>query len=258
MGGMRRRFEIGRVLGRTFPIWLRNFVPFMILSLVIYSPMLAFAVLAVPDTIGGLRAYRAVLFILGWLLGIVVTGALVFGVFRQLRGQPAGLVDCLRVGLARLFPVLAVGILVGLIVAIPLVLAAVLGGIFGRNGMALAVLIAVVPAISLFLRYWVSVPVAVVERPGVVASLRRSADLTRGNKGSIFVVLLVLGVLQWVVDRIVGMVTPGDNLAVAILVPQLVTIALGALMAVANAVGYHDLRVAKEGVGIEELLKVFD
>jgi hypothetical protein len=36
-----------------------------------------------------------------------------------------------------------------------------------------------------------------------------------------------------------------------------VALVLGALNATVAAVGYHDLRVAKEGVGVEDLVKVF-
>ncbi|MHC4816443.1 MAG: hypothetical protein ACYTF8_00085 [Planctomycetota bacterium] len=34
-------------------------------------------------------------------------------------------------------------------------------------------------------------------------------------------------------------------------------VALGALRAVTTAVGYHDLRVSEEGIGIEGMVKVF-
>jgi hypothetical protein len=44
---------------------------------------------------------------------------------------------------------------------------------------------------------------------------------------------------------------------VVLWVDLLVTVVLGSILAIANAVGYHDLRVAKEGVGIEELVSVF-
>ena len=38
----------------------------------------------------------------------------------------------------------------------------------------------------------------------------------------------------------------------------LATLALGPLGAVASAVGYHDLRVGKEGADVEDLARVFD
>jgi len=46
-------------------------------------------------------------------------------------------------------------------------------------------LLLVVPGIIVSLMLMVAVPVAIIERPGVMASLKRSAALTKGIKGQL-------------------------------------------------------------------------
>jgi hypothetical protein len=248
-------FGVGRVLGRSFSIWLRNLAPFTILSVIVYSPLLVYAFVTLPTLRRSrdLELYRVSSFVGGWLLGMVVTSALIYGVLEQLRAQRVGMGACLRVGFTRLLPVVGVAICVGAImfcVAFPFLLLVVL-----FRAPLLLMLVAAFVALIILSRYWLAVPVAVVERPGVIASLRRSSQLTRGAVGSIFLVLLVLQVLQFLAGVVVGLtVTTPSGIQWATVA---VTVVLGTLTAVANAVGYHDLRVAKEGVGIEDLVRVF-
>lgn len=237
----RHAFAFGRVLGRTFPIWARNIVPFTILSLIVYSPVLVYAYVAFPDDPGDEKAlawYLWTIIVGSYVLGLLTTGAFVYGVFQQLRGEPAGVGDCLRVGLTRLLPVVGVAALAALLTALGLV-ALIIG--------------AIVVACML----WVAVPVAVVERPGVVASLKRSAQLTSGHKGTIFGIVFVIGIMDRAVDMILDKAMGPDAGMAAVWVTVATTLMFSSLQAVASAVGYHDLRVAKEGIGIEDLARVF-
>jgi len=230
----RRAFTVGGVLRRTFPIWFRNIIPFTILSAVVYSPLLLYHALAGEKQ--GL-GQRALVSIASNAFPLILTGAIVYGVFEQVRGQQAGFFKCLRVGLTRLIPVLGVAIVVAVLVGI-------------------GTLLFFIPGIILQLMFWVAVPVAVVERLGVGASMKRSMQLTAGERGTIFVINLVLGVLFIVVTLLVAMALASGDARAGILI-LLATVPFGALTSVANAVGYHDLRVAKEGVGIEDLVAVF-
>ena len=51
-----------------------------------------------------------------------------------------------------------------------------------------------IPGLIIYTVLWLVVPVAVVERPGIVASLRRSSMLTKGYRWQIFGMVLILGV----------------------------------------------------------------
>lgn len=254
----RQPFTIGRVLGRAFPIWGKNIVQFAILSAIIHSPLILHAALAAPET----GDQEASLFLIvqnigRLLLGLMATAAVIHGVFQQLRGKQVGIGACLRVCIARFLPVLGVGILVGLLFVVCFV---PIGFVVGVGAPPVAALIVGIGALVLasvfYCTFWMAIPVAVVEKPGVVASLGRSARLTRGSRLRIFVILLVVLVTQFVV-ALLAQKAIGDEPMARVWTGLLFAIVFGALSAVANAVAYHDLRVAKEGVGIEELVAVF-
>ena len=109
-------------------------------------------------------------------------------------------------------------------------------------------------------------PAAVVERPGVTGALQRSFDLTRGCRWLLFatggVVMVVLWILQLVTQAaftVASLALPRGQGAVATIVGSQIGSALFSVIpAVAIAVCYHDLRLAKEGVDTAELAKVFE
>lgn len=243
-------FEVGRVLGRAFAIWFRNLVPFTILSAIVYLPVIAWGLmLALGDpTLEEFGAYFKYSGYVMMLLGFIATGAITFGVFSQLKGEPASIGRCIGVGLSRLLPIIGVGLLAGLV-------------------MGVGYLLLIVPGVILSCMLWVAVPAAVVERTGVWESLKRSRELTLGNKAKVFGIMLVLGLISLAVTMILRMIIVGDltssddvhaTLTFYLVVNLLSTTVLGALQSVANAVGYYDLRQSKEGAQIDELIRVFE
>ena len=100
--------------------------------------------------------------------------------FQQMRGRHATFGDCLGVGLGVLLPILGVALLQGLAIG------------FGF-------LACFIPGVILAVMFFVAIPAAVEERPGVVKSLERSAKLTEGFRWHVFGVLLVLGGINWVI-----------------------------------------------------------
>jgi hypothetical protein len=226
-------FSAGSVLERSFGIFGKHFVPFFVLAAIAYVPVIAFQEVLATGT----QASNAMQNLVQMVSGLVAQGAVAYGVFQALRGTPAGLGQCITVGLQRLLPVLGVALVTGFAVA------------FG-------VVLLVVPGLILMTVLYVAVPVAVIEKPGVGRSLSRSQELTAGYRWSIFGVLLLIVLI---------------NLGVAILLekvlgPSTFTVWLGhglavvvtALSGVTAAVTYHDLRVVKEGVSSEQLAGVFD
>jgi len=190
------------------------------------------------------------------LFHLALSGGITYGVFQQLRGQPVGVGDLVRVGYSRLGTVWVTAFMAGVVTA-------------------LGFCALVIPGLILLVRYWVAVPVAVIESPGGNASLSRSVELTAGSRWPIFGVLLVLssiGVLSTLLlleglrivggpalfeaategARIVPLNAGGQALQDALLVP------VSCLGAVAPAVAYHDLLVGKEGLDVDALLKVFE
>ena len=124
----------------------------------------------------------------------------------------------------------------------------------------------VIPGILLSLVWAVAAPVVAVERLGLVAALNRTAALTRGHRGMIFVVMLLYGlasfVLSWGVRAIAGypqfdvsqLTAPAVILVINPLVRTVSAIGLAALVASI----YFELRQLKEGTTAEGLAAVFD
>lgn len=237
----RYNLPVGGLIGKSISIYFGNLVSFVMLAAVTLSPWIVarFWFEQNPSQSGVF-----LLFVLQHLGTQVLTGALTFGVVQRLRGKPTDLGQVLSVGVKSFLRVLVVGIVYGLLVFLGLLLIAV-------------------PGLILMTVYYVSLPVAVLESKGVGAAMRRSSDLTRGNRGQIFA-----AVLLWALVWIGGIFLIGFAFAaiagarggeaqpawleVAI---NLVLVPLGATM---PAVCYFLLRTGKENTDAQQVAAVFD
>ena len=236
-------FRVNTVLIRGFSILGRNIVPFGLLALAFTAPPHIYA-LAVDQPAEPVPTTASIgdvaIFVADILLRYLLTAALVYGTILELRGSHANLVECLSRGLGLVFPVVGVAILVGV-------------------GTGLATLLLIVPGLIVATMLWVAVPVAVVERPGILQSLTRSAELTKGFRWPVFGVLATVIALNVLLALLAGALVAGaENTAAFHLVSWVVSAVFGAVIAVVSAVSYHDLRVAKEGVGANQIAAVFD
>ena len=238
-------FRVGGVLGRGFSILFSNIVPFGLLSLVLMSPPYIYALAVDPQVILDESEFSRVgyiwgVFVIQTLLSYLVTAALVYGTIRELRGRHASLGECIGRGLGLILPVCGVAILAGLLTG-------------------LAWLLFVIPGLIVWTMLWVAIPAAVVERPGVFASLSRSAQLTKGYRWRVFGVIVLIFVMGAVLSFIKGALLGGiANPTTTVLGDLVVTAFFTALGAVVSAVAYHDLRVVKEGADVEQIAAVFD
>src|SRR5262249_20520829 len=183
-GNPNYRLDVGGVLGRSVTVWGQNLVPFFLVGLCVYSPVLL--------TLGGLAAtdtrmplLQKLLELVANFLNLILAGAVTYGVFQQLHGRRADLGDVLRTRLARLGTVWGAAFLSGLVTAIGLCML-------------------VVPGLVAITMLWVAVPVAVIESPGASASLERSRELTSGNRWRVFAIALVVGVTVFLAAMVVA------------------------------------------------------
>jgi hypothetical protein len=239
-------FRVGDALSKGFSIWFRNLPSFLFLSILIYSPIIVYTAVILNAEITEASINRW-----GWVvtlgeipLDLILTGGVLYGTIQQLRGQHAGIGESIGVGLKRLLPVLGVGILMGL---------CVFGGL----------ILLLVPGVIIYCMLYVSIPAAVVERPGVAGALGRSRELTAGNRLGIFGIVVVLWVIQFIVTKLLQSVfitadVTFTDIKVYLWLSVGVGIVLAALSATINGVVYHDLRVAKDGVETEDLARVFE
>jgi hypothetical protein len=260
-------FSAGRVLGRAVTVFVKNIVPFTLLSLIIHAPLIVYAAVLGGGT-PNLSSFQTFVWVERFgtlILGAIVSGAVTFGVFQELRGTPSSLGQNMARGLSRVLSVVGMAIVTGIaivVAAIPggIVVALVAAGGSGVGALIAMIVVVGLPAMWVATVLWVCVPALVVERIGVGTALNRSQDLTRGRRLSVFVIALVNFVLGWAVGWLLQQGALGGtfSLQTYLVLAEVVAAFLGAFGAVTSAVCYHDLRVATEGVGTEDLARVFD
>lgn len=239
-----REFRIGPIFTRSWSIYAANFVAFTLVAIVIALPQ-QFG--GDAETVAGaLRSFVAA--IVGVILEFVGQAVILYGAFQAMRGRPVIIGDAVRRGFARFWSIVGVSILVSL-------------GIF------VGLILFIIPGIILALRWGVALPACVVENLGPLAAMRRSAALTKGHRWQIFgmfaLIIVVALVALIVIGALVGMglvAAPESlgGLVLAGIVTVIVTAIITAYFNVVAAMIYHDLRVAKEGVGTEQIAAVFD
>jgi hypothetical protein len=252
---MNTTFGVGNVLSTGFRIWIKNFIPFMLITALIYSPVLIWGISGVQGEMTQdkfLSAARVLQYVGGltMLLNILVSSALTYGVVMELQGQRASIGACITTGLVRFFPTLAVALLSILCIA---------GG----------VILLFVGSIVFACMLYVATPAAVLERPGVLGALKRSRELTKGHKLEIFGLMFLLGLLGFGVTKVCQAMAlphlgqPGSldetmrNLPKYMYMNLGQQMVLGSLGAVMSSVAYYFLRAEKEGTSADELAAVF-
>jgi len=112
----------------------------------------------------------------------------------------------------------------------------------------------------------VAVPVYVAERPGIIESFGRSAELTRGNRWRIFALFVLYVVVLIILEAVLGLFGTASRLVAGGAIPAyqalgltpLLSVASGLVGTVGGAVLYVELRRVRDGVGPAGLAAIFD
>jgi hypothetical protein len=268
-------FRVGHVLSRTWSVFSRNFLRFTIVTAVANLPNVLLqqtssAANPVPNP--GLAVLSFLLMIALYLLSQAI---LLYAAFQVMNGKPARLAESVRVGLRRFFPVLGLAI-----TAIVLVVAYLVGAIAALAALGnsrlppglvvLAGFASLFPAVTLYLTWFVAAQACVVERLGPFRSLGRSRALTKGHRLKIFALTLLILLPTAVIGGLIvaASIALGTGAALGLSVGlastlgRIISLAWNAIWiafySVLGVVTYHDLRVAKEGVGTEQIAAVFE
>jgi hypothetical protein len=235
-------------LSRAWRIFAANLAFFLGITLLIYLAIIVvvgacvaifFIAGASPD-VGWLAAIGIFLGIVLFLsLNTIGEAVLLFGAFQVLRGQSIRVGEALQRAFARFFPLIGLGILWSV-------------------ALMIGFLLLIVPGFILLCMWAVVVPACVVEGLGPIASMSRSAALTKGYRWKILGLLLLLGIINAVGSKLIEVILglAGDWLSS---IGSLVWfVAWNAYWNCVLVMIYHDLRVAKEGVDTEQIASVFD
>ena len=233
-------FRVGRVLNRTTSVFSRNFLTFFIVTAVASAPLLVLKGFTDETNPGLTIALALVGILLAVVLYTLAQAVVLYGAFQDMRGRPVNLSESFSVGMERFFPIVGLAIIVSLLVG-------------------LASILLIVPGLILFTMWFVATPVCVVERLGPNASMRRSTQLTKGHRWKVFGLILLLVIISAVISPVVefGLAAVAGS-TVALIGSLIWNGVWGAFYAIAVVVTYHDLRVAKEGINIDQIAAVFD
>lgn len=262
---MNTTFGIGNVLASGFRIWARNFVPFMLITALIYAPILIWGISTIQGQLDDDQVLAIVRFekyspILVLLLNILVSAALTYGVVMELRGQRASLGACIAMGLKRFLPALGTTLLMSLCfagvvlcAAFPFVILTMAGGVMGAVLGAISFGIACLWILSML---YVAPQASVIEHPGVMGALGRSRALTQGHKLAIAILTILIFGLGAGSQVLIELLTL-PNLAMYVYIGLVSLLILGSISAVMASVAYYFLRAEKEGTSVDELAAVF-
>ena len=237
-------FRAGRVFSRTWSVLSRNLLPFCLVTAIASLPNVLIVGTQIAGDPSRVGADYAGWMFLGFLAAMVLSAlseaVVLYGAFEDMRGRPVNLLESVRIGLRRFFPVLGVAVLVPL-----------LAGLAG--------ILLVFPAFIVMSMLFVAMPACVVEKLGPLKSMGRSAQLTKGHRWKIFGLWLATIVGGAIVQSALeGLSNYVGGVPLMLIVLLAWGALIGAFYAILVVVTYHDLRVAKEGVDTSQIAAVFD
>jgi hypothetical protein len=238
--------DIGVVLSDTFAVIGRTFVVLANLAVMFVAIPAAINIAGVALT--PVSPIFAILSLIGSIasgVGVLLAYSAIFLLAMQdLHGQTASTEIMIKTALSKFWPMLGVAILLGL-------------------GVFVGALLLIVPGVILALAWSVAMPALVLEDRGVFESFGRSAALTRGKRGSIFLMSFLVGVIMGIIELVLfavfggfhGLVTREPSTVTTVLSSLLsvVTVPFGAVLSTAL---FNQLR-GNAGYGAEAVAEVF-
>jgi len=269
-----KKFDFGRMMSRSFrgaiycgqrfwlPLILIFGIPYFLVNLwPMFLPDGVYGDLITGGDLDGLAeffedlnltllAFGYIIFLVFSLILYVAMSHNIFGFYND---QTSSFKESIARGLSRFWVTLAASILFML-------------------GLALGMLLFIIPGIILLLGWYIMTPVIAVEDNGPVASLSRAWDLSKGSKRWVLLFFVVLMIVSAVLQALFALIAlPFGDATTALLEGASNTYwivnAIGAtiaqififLLTVAGLTSiYYEIRDVKEGVSQDKLSAVFD
>jgi len=299
-----RPMSTSQVLDRTFSLYRQNFLLFAGIAAVppalLLLGQLGIVAAGALSSFSGrqslqiaavLGAVLAGIGLLGlWIVGYALaTGASVYAVSRVHLGYPAGIFDSYKLISPYLGRILGLVVLVFLaiggvllagviLVAVPMVLAGMAGakthsfapGIAGVLAIIVAIPAVAVLGLYLSAKFSLAVPACVVEKLGVVDSIRRSWRLSEGSVLRLILVNILAGVISFGIGAVlsipyfVGIVLFAAKKNPAVLMPFVIWQYVADFIArsiafpiatIAVSLIYYDERVRKEAFDLQLMME---
>ena len=235
------------VVKKVVSLLFSNLFHYLVLYFLALSPAIVIAVLTSSNPGQG----QAVASFLSILCGLVVWAAITYSALQHLQGNPASSIVSLKKGLQKAVPIAITYILFALIVG-------------------LGFLFFIIPGFILLSGLLLAIPIVVFEDLGPIEALKRSWNLSHGYKKAILNAAILLGILSFLCFILFFILIIAGAFVLFSILPPIVAViflvsmyllamfALQVSYPLAAVVFYYQIRKEKEGIGLEELLKVFE
>jgi len=257
-----RPLSTGELLDRTFSLYRSRFGLFVGIFALPYLIVLAFRCVGLVFQSPSPQLSNIMMNFL-WTMGALVLilvvsaasqAATVVAVSNVHLGRPASVMESFSAVKGEIFWVTLLYLLISLVAG-------------------LACLALIIPGVLLFLMWSLAVPAKVVEHKGILDSMSRSMELTKGARGRIFVIGLLIAVLtigvSWLLQLPIifaagiwskgGLVRIAIGWQLALLISEFVSRSLvGALGTIAISLVYYDQRVRKEAFDLQLMMSTID
>jgi hypothetical protein len=258
-----KTLSFGDTLGTAFTMYLDNFVILFTICLVISIPLIVFSLYISQAAIVLSNSGDAmslltlgILFILYYVLSSAVeTGLIINYVSHKYLGEEINIKDLLVGMQSHILPLIGLSLLVGLCIAASFVLAII---------PFLGVFLIVIYAIYMSIRFILSTQVLVLENRGVIESMKRSWELTKGKKLIILGFIIINSLIALFFNYITSSLS--ENIIGAIgfkilLIESVISYISMSLVAPFSAcvyvLIYFNIRIEKEGFALEHLADQF-
>jgi hypothetical protein len=259
-----RPMSLGELLDRSFFLYRKHFALFVGIIALPHLVVLAFQLIGVVIRPRPTMAFTVMTVI--WSLGSIVV---YLGAAAASQGATVVAVSKVHLGTGTSISDAFAGIK-GRILYLALIMIGV--GV----GVGIGFVLLIVPGVILALMWSLTIPVAVLEDKGLRDATSRSAELTKGNRGRIFVISFLFIVLMYIVIMLwevpifaaIGIFARGGPRAMTVL-PLWTQIAVpvctflsqclvGPLLTIALSLVYYDQRVRKEAFDLQLMMSTID
>jgi hypothetical protein len=256
--------SLGELLDRSFFLYRKHFALFVGIIALPHLVLLAFQLIGVAINRGTTTAFTATGLV--WLFATLV---LYLGASAASQGATVVAVSKVHLGTDTSVSEAFAGIK-GRILYLALIMIGV--GI----GVSIGFVLLIVPGIILALMWALTIPVAVLEDKGLRDATARSAELTKGNRGRLFMVYFLFIVLMYIVILLwevpifaaIGIFARSGQRPLTVL-PVWTQVALpvctflsqclvGPLLTIALSLVYYDQRVRKEAFDLQLMMSTID
>jgi hypothetical protein len=243
-----KSYSTGGIIGQGFNLYIDNFFPLILISIGAGIPMFLLSSFTEYNfsSHGGTGVFTlnisySITYFVNSIFIYISAGLMIEIISKRYLGEKTGFSDYIHNTLSIIFSIIGMSVIVSLIISC-------------------GILLFVIPGIVLSLGLSIVEYVLVIERKGIIASIRRSWELTKGRKLSIMGLYFMAGLISvplYLILLYISSVFLTENYFINNLFIQIIAAILRPFYSCILILLYFNLRIEKEGFNVEYLAERF-